>query len=108
MGANVNKGPRVMKLAACEARRVGVGVQGTGDSEGDKGEYEHKERSEAAHDGRQWGKGAREGRRRAERVEALVGGIGTRVLLRKKIPTKEEVGLPLLETVRSGRNVSDG
>jgi len=99
MGTNVNKGPRVMKLAAGEARRVGGGVQRTGDDEGDKGECEHKERSEAAHDGRQWQKGAREGRRRAERVEALVGGIGTRLLLRKKISTKEEVELPVLETV---------
>jgi len=58
MGANVNKGPRVMKLAAGEAGRVGVGMQRTGDSERDKGEYEDKERSEAAHGGRQRRRGA--------------------------------------------------
>lgn len=36
-----------------EARGVGGGMQGTGDNERDKGEDEDKERTGAAHGGRQ-------------------------------------------------------
>lgn len=42
-------------------------------------------------------------------MDALVGREhGERLLIRRKILTKEEVDIPLLEMVRRGSDVSDG